>query len=200
MKNNTKPYGLVICGGESSRMGQDKSMLIYHEKPQRYYIYEMLQAICDSVFISCNVSQVTAINKIYNTIVDLPEYKSTGPVAGLLSAFTQYPNNSFLVVGCDYPFITSKNLQDLYTSVQADNIAAAFYNDDEQLFEPVLGWYAPQAAIILREQFKKGNYSLQYFLRNCNSVKYHPTDNKAMTGINTEEDYTKAIKLLKTND
>ncbi|MBK8495728.1 MAG: NTP transferase domain-containing protein [Chitinophagaceae bacterium] len=43
-KNNiiTNTYGLVLCGGNSSRMGTDKSMLQYYDKPQRYHVYDML--------------------------------------------------------------------------------------------------------------------------------------------------------------
>ena len=52
-----------MCGGKSSRMGTDKSRIIYHEKEQQYHVYEMLQLICEDVFISCNKEQQAFIDK-----------------------------------------------------------------------------------------------------------------------------------------
>jgi hypothetical protein len=69
-------YGLVVCGGNSSRMGSDKSMLIYYEKPQRYHVYQMLQPFCEKVFISCNEKQATAIEDGYNILADDPSFKN----------------------------------------------------------------------------------------------------------------------------
>ena len=80
-------YGLVICGGKSSRMGMDKSMLNYHGKPQCYHMYEMLSLVCEKVFISCNEEQANKIIDGYQALIDLPCYSNTGPIAGLLTAF-----------------------------------------------------------------------------------------------------------------
>src|SRR6478735_6633462 len=103
----TALYGLVICGGQSTRMGTDKSLLDYYGKAQRYYVHEMLQPFCEKVFLSCNEQQAATITGNYETIADAPAYSDIGPMAGLLSAFGQYPDKAFLVVACDYPFFTA---------------------------------------------------------------------------------------------
>jgi nucleoside-triphosphatase THEP1 len=56
--STAKPItGLVLCGGQSVRMGSDKAFLEYHGKPQCYHLYDELQTIYNNVFISCNESQ-----------------------------------------------------------------------------------------------------------------------------------------------
>src|SRR4051812_39594577 len=109
----TNVYGLVVCGGKSSRMGKDKSMLDYHGKPQRYYLYEMLEPLCEQVFISCSKEQAATIPSEYKIIEDAAEYEDIGPMAALLSAFKKYPKASFIAVGCDYPFINDHHLNKL---------------------------------------------------------------------------------------
>ena len=44
--------GLVLSGGQSSRMGRDKALIDYHGLPQYAYVYDLLLGFCDKVFIS----------------------------------------------------------------------------------------------------------------------------------------------------
>ena len=99
-------------------MGADKSMLVYYDKPQRYHVYETLKSACERVFISCNKSQLTEISSDYETLADLPRYENIGPIAALLTAFDQYPDKDFLAIGCDYPFITVKDIKDFLRSAK----------------------------------------------------------------------------------
>src|ERR1051325_6308775 len=106
-------FGLVVCGGKSNRMGEDKSLLNYYGIPQRYYLYEMLQPFCKKVFISCNRNQLKSISEKYNLIADDPLYENTGPMAALLTAFEKYGDASFLFIGCDYPLLKKEDLEKL---------------------------------------------------------------------------------------
>src|SRR4051812_24633015 len=96
-------YGLIACGGKSSRMGFDKSTIVYHGKPQRYHVYNLLQPFCEKIFISCNHEQAASILPEYSFIVDTERAQHRGPIAALVSAFEQFPGASFLLIGCDYP-------------------------------------------------------------------------------------------------
>src|SRR5688500_5883519 len=106
-------YGLVVCGGKSSRMGTDKSLLDYYGKPQRYYEYDMLKTLCEDVYISSNADQYSGIPSSFNALPDNARFGEIGPMAGQLSAFELFPNASFLAVGCDYPLLQMEDLQDL---------------------------------------------------------------------------------------
>ncbi|MES1222484.1 MAG: molybdenum cofactor guanylyltransferase [Bacteroidota bacterium] len=196
MQSVNKLYGLVICGGQSSRMGMDKSLLDYYGRPQRYYVYGMLGTLCDEVFISCNKEQAKTIDNQYKTITDVPAYSGIGPMAAILSAFDQYPGTGWLVVGCDYPFITRKALNDFIKSIDRNNIAAAFYNPKENMYEPVLAWYSYPALDELKEMFGAGEYSLQRFLKKKNAGKFYPGDEKLVQSVDTAEDYERAKKII----
>jgi molybdenum cofactor guanylyltransferase len=185
-------YGLVVCGGRSSRMGTDKSLLDYHGKPQRYYLYDLLTKITGKVFISCNKSQSEEIPAGYNFIVDAEKYRDTGPMAALLSAFEQYPDASFLVVGCDYPFITKNDLIKLLKDNDSEWIASAYYNEKENFYEPLLGFYKNSCTSILKEYFDNGNYSINNFLKNIQAPKIMPSTPEIIKSADTFEDYQSA--------
>lgn len=199
MKISGELYGLAVCGGESKRMGIDKSSLTYFEKPQRYHVCEMLgsgiENICNKAFISCNRAQSDTILKEYEMIQDLPEFENMGPMAAILTAFAHYPDHDFLVVGCDYPFITGEVLRGFLKQKKGTSIAAAFYNQDNK-YEPLLAWYSKEAGLVLNKQLENKQYSLQQFLIDCKAEKYIPTDHIVMTSVDTPEQFNDAKALL----
>lgn len=195
MQNNL--YGLVVCGGESFRMGCDKSLLIYHQKPQREHVYEILKSICSEVFISCNAEQSAGMDNNLPAIPDMQIYKNTGPMAALLTAFSFYPDNDFIICGCDYPFISEIVLFEFLTSLKKDRAASAFYNSEEDLYEPLLAFYTSECGSLLKSQFREKNYSLQYFLRSVEAEKYYPADLNLLKSVDTPEDYVNASALIK---
>ena len=197
MYKHNNLYGLVVCGGESSRMGSDKSLLIYHQKPQREHVYEVLQSICSEVFISCNAEQSADMDNRLPLIPDLQLFKNTGPMAALLTAFTYYPDKDFIICGCDYPFISENELNGFLISLKYDRPASAFYNSDENLYEPLLALYTSDCYIMLKKQFSEKNYSLQYFLRSADAEKYYPSDLNLLKSADTPEEFAIASSLIK---
>ncbi|CAN5848922.1 hypothetical protein BH11BAC4_BH11BAC4_08150 [soil metagenome] len=186
-----KPYGLIMCGGNSSRMGIDKSKLVYHSKPQCYYLYEMMQSICEKVFISCNEEQSTRIKPEYELIIDLPAYKNIGPLAGLLSAFTRFPKRHFLITGCDYPYLNVDEMIRFILSMEGNDRPAAFYNNAEHIYEPLLGHYPYTLFEPLKKMFTAKQYSLQSILCKIEAGKYLPSNEKSSCSVDTYEDYLK---------
>jgi len=185
--------GLVVCGGQSSRMGNDKSMLDYHGIPQRYYIYNLLKSYCNNVYISCNKEQEKTIEAGYNYLVD--EYENIGPMAALLRAFKE-EETSWLVVGCDYPFIQNDDISLLLENKDSQKVATTYYNNELQIPEPLLGIYDKSCNALLNQEYEKENYSLKHFL-----IEYHahykiPKAAQTIQSVNTKEEYDKAIKLV----
>ena len=200
MNAENKLYGLVVCGGKSIRMGFDKSKLVYHKKPIRYHLYEILEKVCGKVFISCNSSQADEIDTNYNTLTDLKHFENTGPVAALLTAFAGFPNNDFLVIGCDYPFINESELKEFLSSLKESKPASAFYNSEENLFEPLLGFYSNACSGLIEDMYQNKKYSLQYFLKNIDADKYFPSDKNLIKSINTQGEFYEAKEILKNKE
>jgi len=189
-------YGLVVCGGNSSRMGRDKSLLEYYGKPQRYHVYDMLLPFCEKVFISCNPEQANTMAEAYPYIQDLPQYNNTGPIAALLTAAEQFPKNNFLFIGCDYPYLTNEDLVHFFSLCKEEK-PLSFYNADENMYEPLLAYYPHSSFGELKERYKTKQYSLQHFLQESKADKFYPANKKAMCSIDTEEAFIKAFNSIK---
>lgn len=192
--------GLVVCGGKSTRMGTDKSTLNYHGKPQRYHLYEMLETLCEQVFISCNREQVSGIPDKYSVVVDAQEYEDIGPMAALLTAFKQHPEATFLVVGCDYPLLKQEHLQRLLEVSLQTKKTVAFYRKDSEIYEPLIAVYQSDVYRVLQENFKLSNYSLQAVLRALNANLIELEEHMGITSIDTEENYLEVMAQLRSKE
>ena len=190
-------YGLVVCGGRSSRMGTDKSLINYHGKPQRYYVYEMLEWVCDKVFISCNRGQATSIIAPYQMLADQPDLENVGPMAALLTAFSAYPDKDFLIVGCDYPLVTTKDLKEFEKGLDRQQIASAFYNEESRMYEPLLAYYSERSGNEIQRMYRDNQYSLQHFLKENNAEKYNPARPKNVFSVDTPEDFEMAKEKIR---
>lgn len=189
-------YGLVLCGGRSSRMGEDKSFLIYHDKPQYHHVYAILQQFCVKTFISCNAEQSKAIDKKFKTLEDGKAYANRGPATGVLTAFSKYPENDFLVIACDYPLLTDSEIKHFLESIPAQSTAAAFYNEKQQCHEPVVAWYSANAGSLI---IKAPELSLKQHLENVNAYKHTALDPASLTSADTQAAKQKIMQLTNYN-
>lgn len=181
-------------------MGEDKYMLNYHGKPQCYHVYELLQPFCNTVAISCNSMQTLLIDQSYNTLEDLPAYADAGPATGLLTAFESLPENDFLVIGCDYPFLTQQEISLFLKNIPANAKAASFYDEQDQRYQPVLAWYSSTLAPALFETFQEQNASLQQFLKMVNASRYIPIDPISMLSVDEKTGHAEALRVINTRN
>ena len=190
MSTANKILGVVACGGKSSRMGTDKSMLQYHDLPQRYVAYAMLETACDEVVLSVNEQQVSTIDKGYTFMIDLLLYKNAGPMTALLTAFASYPDVGIFLLGCDYPLLQAQTLKDFISLCRKENRLTAFYNQPAGLYEPLLGFYPAEIGSILMERHSRGKHSLQQFLQEQQAFPFIPENVNELTSADDPEIYS----------
>ena len=194
--NKQSVYGLAICGGKSIRMGKDKALMDFHGKPQAYHIYEMLEEYCREVYLSCNQQQASTILDGYNVLVDKQAFLHRGPMTAIFTAFDNFGENNFMVIGCDYPLVTTREINNFIKTIQDSTVAAAFYNTEADVYEPLLAYYSAEAGKLLMSAYKNENTSLQRFLKEQNALKYYPEDPACLLSVNTPQEEQTIRQLL----
>jgi molybdenum cofactor guanylyltransferase len=174
--------GLVLMGGQSRRMGRDKSGIVYHEKPQREHLTELLTPFCENVYWSVNQGQCAALT--YPLM--LPDtYPEAGPLGGLLTAMTTYPQAAWLVVPCDLPNLDAATLGTLLAGRNAQAIATAFWDGDRSGPEPLVSLWEPAAGLSLRPFFEAGHRSPRRFLLEHGAWLLEPPARYVFENVNT---------------
>ena len=196
---NRPLLGLILSGGKSTRMGKDKGLLQYHDKPQREFLYDLAQTHCDKVFYSLRIDQ--PIPGPYPVIRDSQQVK--GPFNGLLSAHQLYPRASWLVLACDLPLLDKTTLEILVNGRDTGMDATALATRASGLPEPLAAIWEPtalqKAAQWLRTSLTTcpRKFLLQYQTR----VKLvFPESDEVLLNANSPEDMELVYEKLKMDE
>lgn len=182
MKRNMR--GLILAGGESSRLGRDKSVLIFHDIPQRDFLFDLLKKFCNDVHLSCK----STIN-IPEKLSPLPDrYVYNSPLNGIISAFDSYPLESWLTVPVDMPNVDEKVISYLIKNRDINTKATCFYDSENKLPEPLLAIWEPEIRPSLKEFQSSGKRSPRDFLMSQNITLLKSPFQTMHTNINTQTD------------
>ncbi len=153
-QQKTKLHGLILAGGYSKRMGQDKALLEFHGMPQIEYVHGLLSRFCSKVFLSKRSNQKPY--KRFLSIDDAPEFADQGPLGGILSAMTAYPGESWIVVACDLPFVEAATIKTLMAKRNLNKIATAFISTHDNLPEPLCTIWEGKSFDAIQKLFAEG--------------------------------------------
>ena len=130
---------IILCGGQSRRMGRDKGSLIIKDKPMIKYILSTLNNEIDEVIIVLN--DVERIDK-YKKFIDSKDYnytlkfaedkiKNKGPISGILTGLENISTDYAIVFPCDNPFVTKNTIQTLFNEISENVQAVVPYHDEK---------------------------------------------------------------------
>jgi molybdenum cofactor guanylyltransferase len=189
--------GLVLAGGKSARMGEDKGLINWHGKEQRYYVADMLAGFCDEVFISCrDEEQQSQIVTEYKTIRDT--FIGLGPMGGILSALREQPDTAWLVVACDLPLVDATVVQTLIDGRNKETIATAFKSDYKDLPEPVITIYEPKSYDVLLQFLSEGITCPRKVLINSDTHLLSNPGSDALANANTPDEAERIRSIIQS--
>jgi molybdopterin-guanine dinucleotide biosynthesis protein A len=141
-------YGLILAGGYSRRMRQDKALLNYHGQSQLAHTYTLLSSVCSQVLISCREDQAEKEWPLDPTLPPLPwtydRFHNLGPLGGILTAMMTHPQAAFLVLAVDLPWLDLATLAHLIQARRPLGPATAFVSSSDGLPEPLCAIYEPR--------------------------------------------------------
>jgi molybdopterin-guanine dinucleotide biosynthesis protein A len=180
-------YGLVLAGGKSRRMGQDKAILLHGRRSQLAYVVRVLEGLVDRVFVSTRAEQQDESERSqFEQIVD--RYQDMGPVAGILSAMDEHPEVDWLVVACDLPNIDARTVSHLLDHRSSAKPFSAYSSNHDGLPEPLCAIYASGSADIVRGFVAEGIRCPRKILMRSDTLLLEQPDPRALDNVNTPED------------
>jgi len=184
-------YGLVLAGGNSTRMQRDKAALEYHGKPQLQWAFELLSEVCERTYVSVRSEQSHEPHRAH-----LPQIidgdRGRGPIAGIIAAQTAHPQVAWLVVACDLPFLTVATLHALIAQRDPTRIATAYRSTLDGLPEPLCAIWEPASRAQVDATIAQGKDCPRKLLINSDAHLIEQHDRKSLDNVNTPEEFTSA--------
>ena len=153
----SRPFGLILMGGQSKRMGRDKATLDYHGEPQYQWLQRLLSPYCEKVYYSCSVDNQHLVPNA--SIVDKKPFE--GPLVAISEAFRFNPEVDWLICACDMPGLTSELIAEISLAKTARPV---IYYRTAHGVEPLFSLWKKEIVEALFEEILRGERSPRRFL------------------------------------
>lgn len=162
--------GVVLCGGQSSRMGNDKGLLMLNDKTWTQKGIDTLSNFHIPIVISVNDNQYQDYSSIFpvdTLIPDDPSLLLHGPLCGLLSVHLKYPEEDLLLLACDMPLIDTELINHLLSKYSTETANDAFIYITDGELEPMPGIYKSKGLAYVHHLYGSDQlprHSMKYML------------------------------------
>ncbi len=178
--------GVVLAGGQSSRMGQDKALLqLPNGKTLLKHSIELLNHLDLNEIVVSRATRPKEVTPDISCIAD--QIFNLGPLSGIAAVINARPNaHALLIIPVDLPFLTTQLLTELLAYGQQQQGACYFC-------EHYLPCYLPindAITFYLEQQLKHPDARRSIFglLKNANAVAL-AVDSSLLLNANTPEEW-----------
>ncbi len=180
--------GAVLAGGKSSRMGEDKALLMRNGKTMLDHALDLVEPATHELMIVGDPATYGHVHP--NTVADIRPH--CGPLGGITSVLHYSSNDQNLIIGCDMPNLT----QELFTHLKAlmHDGTDAVIPVHGGLIEPLVGVYHRRCAPTFKNCIENTVFKMSDALALVSTtfVEVHPGVGKWPAGlfknINSKED------------
>ena len=188
--------GVVLCGGESKRMGRDKGMLAIGDLTWAEHAAKKLNGLNIPVVVSIKEKQLNAYDRVFDpTVLKVPttlvvdQVEVKGPLTGLMSVHLVYPDDDLLLLACDMTEM------DVPTLLVLKDCAIAFpefdcysYVNEDGLLEPLCALYTSTMLKKLGRDLQDdelSNFSLRCLIRQASCKTILINDHRSFNNHNS---------------
>ena len=190
---------IILAGGKSSRMGQNKAMMRIGGVPVIDRIAAEFAPVSQKMIIIANDPEPYKNMKavIYQ---DDPQYKRQGPLAGIYTGLKEAGEGPCLIVACDMPFASLKLGSTLISELKKYDYDAVIPIQQGQI-HPLFGAYHSRIADEAKKTLEDGKRAVKALLDRIH-VNYYTMDEEtdAVWNMNTMDDYIKAAEAFERRE
>ena len=139
--------GIVLCGGESTRMGSDKGLLKKGDLSWAEIAAANLLSLKIPFVVSVNKQQFELYSKLFHKtemVTDREENLLRGPLLGLLSVHEKLPTEDLFVMACDMIDMKQEILGQLILQHSRQTHEAYVFSTGEK-YQPLCAIYTADA-------------------------------------------------------
>lgn len=178
---------VILSGGRSSRMGEDKSLLPFKGfNTLIEYQYNKLSKIFTDLYISTKEDKFDFIKDDSDIKLIYDDGEIFSPMVALKSIFKSLDSNKIFIITVDTPFIYEQTIKTLIEKSKSYDIVIA--KDDEKTHN-LCGVFSKKTLQKVEECLNNDIHKINYLLRNSQTMELSFHDKEQFLNLNTPEEY-----------
>jgi molybdenum cofactor guanylyltransferase len=173
---------ILLAGGKSSRMKQEKGLVLLNGKMMIEHILDKIKLLSQNILIIAHHPDYQQFN--VPVVADL--VADCGPMGGILTALHYTKTDKNLVLSCDIPFISSEILSTLMANAGDELVLAASHQGK---IEPLCAVYDRRCLPFFSESIQQNQLKMMLLLEKLAAKTMDFSESEScFKNVNTPED------------
>ena len=180
---------VILSGGKSSRMGEDKSLLPFSSsKTLIEYQYNRLKPYFKNIYISSKVDKFDFLEKEF---LILDENKDVfSPILALDTIFEKFQNQKIFIITVDTPFVSIDTISKLIEESKDCDICIAQTEKTHNL----CGVFSSSISLTIKTMIENDIHKIWFLIKNNIYKIIELPNNNEFLNINHRDDYEIALR------
>lgn len=186
---------VILCGGKSSRMGEDKSLLPFCDsKTLIQYQYERLKPYFKDIYISSKTNKFSFIDE-KNLILD--ENKDVfSPILALDSIFKKLKEKKIFIITVDSPFVLIASIEKIISESYDTDICIA----KTEKVHNLCGVFSLDISSTIKTMIKNDIHKIFYLIKNNKHKIINFSNDDEFMNINNKSEYLNSLFYINKNN
>lgn len=186
---------VILCGGKSSRMGEDKTVLPFGECDSLiYFQYQRLSSFFKSVYISSKNHHFSFLEQNSSVMVYDKNQTTYSPLIALKSILEEVNAPKVFILTVDTPFVSIKTIQQLIEQSGEYEITIASTTEKTH---NLCGVFSQSLLETIKRMLENDIHKIGYLIKQSKHQVITFDAEEEFLNLNTKSEYIKALELLK---
>ncbi|RXJ97055.1 molybdenum cofactor guanylyltransferase [Arcobacter sp. AHV-9/2010] len=190
---NIKPFEIacvILSGGKSSRMGEDKSLLPFSSSSSLIeFQYERLKPYFKDIYISSKIDKFDFLDDKTKLIIDKNQ-TIYSPILALQTIFETLDDEKVFIITVDTPFVKIETIEKLINS--SNNFEITIAQTLEKTHN-LCGVFSNNLNETIEKMIKDDIHKINYLVKKSKYQIINFDDENEFININNKNEYEKAL-------
>lgn len=182
--------GIILAGGQSSRMGRDKASLPWGESDLLNAVLERLAPVCNKIIVVSNSDRKIRIPGV-QVVAD--HYKLCGPLGGMQAGLTVSDADYNFIAACDMPYLSTEAVAYMKQAALGYDAAVPFI---DKHYNPLHAVYRQTCLPYINQMLAENNYRILNFYSQIKllhiskeELQGFDAELRTLSNVNTPDEY-----------
>ncbi|MCD4758429.1 MAG: molybdenum cofactor guanylyltransferase MobA [Arcobacteraceae bacterium] len=188
---------VILSGGKSSRMGEDKSLMQFDNKTTMIeYLYKKLIPLFKEVYISAKTDKFDSLQLPNKQLILDTNQTIFSPMIALETIFQTLKDEKIFIITVDTPFVENETIDTLIKN--STNFSITIAKDSQNNTHNLCGVFSRDNLPTIQKMIKQDIHKINYMIKNSKNYQEIVFDNsEQFLNINTKESFQEAKNALK---